>query len=201
MTQFQTTLPTILTQQLADRGSVSPVKVFAQDETRLGLLPVVRRRVTACGVQPVATVTYQFDNFYLYGAVEPTTGASFFLELPYLNSRAFQVWLDGFATTFPDTLNVVVLDNGAGHKAKAVRWPANVVPVFLPPYSPELNPIERLWRDLKDKLADIPVTTIAALSEAMCAIIQHYSHAALQALTSFAYFVHAVEAVQKALYG
>jgi transposase len=199
--QFQTTLPTVLTQQLADRGSRSPVKVFAQDETRLGLLPVVRRRITARGVQPVATVTYQFDNFYLYGAVEPSTGAHFFLELPYLNSRAFQVWLDGFAAAFPDSVNVLVLDNGAGHKAKAVRWPVNVVPVFLPPYSPELNPIERLWRDLKDKLSDIPVKTIDALSEAMGTIIQHYSHATLQSLTSFTYFVHAVEAVQKALYG
>lgn len=201
MRQFQTTLPTVLTQQLADRGSRSPVKVFAQDETRLGLLPVVRRRVTARGVQPVATVTYQFDNFYLYGAVEPSTGAHFFLELPYLNSRAFQVWLDGFAAAFPDSVNVLVLDNGAGHKAKAVRWPVNVVPVFLPPYSPELNPIERLWRDLKDKLSDMPFKTIDALAEAMGTIIQHYSHATLQSLTSFTYFVHAVEAVQKALYG
>jgi len=201
VTQFQTALPTILTQQLADHGRVRPLKVFAQDETRLGLLPVVRRRVTACGVQPVATVTYQFDHFYLYGAVEPTTGASFFLALPYLNSRAFQVWLDGFATAFPASVHVLLLDNGAGHNAKVVRWPANVVPVFLPPYSPELYPIERLWRDLKDKLSDIPVKTIDALSEAMCAIIQHYSHATLQSLTSFAYFVQAVAAVQKALYG
>jgi putative transposase len=201
VTQFQATLPTVLTQQLADRGSRSPVKVFAQDETRLGLLPVVRRRITACGVQPVATVTYPFDNFSLYGAVEPSTGAHCFLELPYLNSRAFQVWLDGFAAAFPDAINVLVLDHGAGHKAKAVRWPVNVMPVFLPPYSPELNPIERLWRDLKDKLSDIPVKTIEALSAAMGAIIQHYSHATLQSLTSFAYFVHAVEAVQKALYG
>ena len=200
MTQFQTALPTLLTQQLEEHSVVSPLKVFAQDETRLGLLPVVRRRITAYGVQPVATVTHQFDNFYLYGAVEPTTGAHFFLALPYLNSRAFQLWLDGFAAAFPQSLNLLVLDNGAGHKAKAVRWPSNVMPVFLPPYSPELNPMERLWRDLKDKLADIPVKTIIELSDAMCSIIQHYSQAALHSLTSFAYFVHAVETVQKALY-
>ena len=110
------------------------VKVFAQDETRLGLLPVVRRRITTRGVQPLATVTYQVENFSLYGAVEPTTGASFLLALPYLNSRAFQPWLDGFAAACPESLNLLVLDNGAGHQAKAVRWPSNVVPVFLPPY-------------------------------------------------------------------
>jgi transposase len=201
VTQFQIALPTLLTQQFTDRSAVGPVKVFAQDETRLGLLPVVRRRITARGVQPVATVLHQFDNFSLYGAVEPTTGASFFLELPYLNSRAFQRWLEGFAAAFPESLNVLVLDNGAGHKAKAVRWPSHVVPVFLPPYSPELNPLERLWRDLKDKLADVPTQTLTELSDAMCSIIQHYSPATLQSLTSFAYFVHAVATAQSALYG
>ena len=82
MTQFQTTLPTVLMAQGADHAPGATLQVFAQDETRLGLLPVVRRRITACGVQPVATVLHQFDNFYLYSAVEPTTGASFLLELP-----------------------------------------------------------------------------------------------------------------------
>jgi len=119
--------------QCADHAPGATLKVVAQDETRLGLLPVVRRRMTACGVQPVATVMPQVDNFYLYGAVEPTTGASCFLALPYLTSRAFQLWLDGFAAAFPESLHLLVLDNGAGHKAKALRWPSNVVPVFLPP--------------------------------------------------------------------
>ena len=201
MTQFQTALPTLLTHQLESRPPIDTIKVFAQDETRLGLLPIVRRRITARGVQPVATVMHQFDNFYLYGAVEPITGASFFLELPSLNSQAFQRWLDGFAAAFPESLNCLVLDNGAGHTAKAVRWPSNVLPIFLPPYSPELNPIERLWRDLKDKLADRSVKTIDELSEAVCHIIQNYSSTTLQSLTSFAYFVHAVETVQSAIYG
>jgi hypothetical protein len=51
----------------------------------------------------------------------------------YLNSRAFTLWLDSFAAAFAQSLNMLVLDHGAGHKAKAVRWPANVVPIFLPP--------------------------------------------------------------------
>jgi DDE superfamily endonuclease len=200
MTQFPTALPALLTQHLTDHVVVGPIQVFAQDETRLGLLPVVRRRITACGVQPIATVLHSFANFYLCGAVEPTTGASFFLELPHLNSRTFQVWLDGFAAAFPDSFNILVLDNGAFHKAKALRWPANVVPVFFPAYSPELNPIERLWRDLKDKLADMVLKTLDELSNAMGALIQHYTPAMLQSLTGFAYFVHAIETARRTLY-
>lgn len=198
MTQFPTALPGLLTQQIADRSGRRPVKVFAQDETRLGVLPVIRRRITACGVQPVVTVTHTFDTFYLYGAVEPTTGASFFLELPYLNSLTFQLWLEGFGEALPDADNIVVLDNGAFHKAKALQWPSNVVPLFLPPDSPELNPIERLWRDLKDKLAEVVAQTIEELSEAVCAIMQSYSDAILQSLTGFTYFVQAVETARQA---
>jgi transposase len=191
----------LLQPQIEHRPQGTPVKVFAQDESRVGLLPLVRRRITACGVQPLATVTHTFANFYLYGAVAPTTGESFFLELPWLNTSAFQLWLDHFAGAFPDSFNLLVLDNGAFHKAQAVQWPANVAAVFLPPYSPELNPIERLWRDLKDKLAAGVFQPLDALSEAVGRILQSYSQAALQSLTGYAYFVQAVTTAIKRVNG
>ena len=192
MTQFQADLPTLLQQQLDHHAPAPPSKVFAQDESRVGLFPIVRRRITACGVQPIATVTHTFDYFYLYGAVEPTTGDSFFLELPWLNTSAFQLWVDHFAEAFPQSFNILVLDNGAFHKAKALQWPSHIVPVFLPPYSPELNPIERLWRDVKDKLADGVARTLDELSTLTGHILQSYSQTALQSLTGYAYFVEAV---------
>jgi hypothetical protein len=190
-----------LHQQLTHCPPDTPVKVFAQDESRVGLLPILRRRITACGVQPVATITHTFESFYLYGAVEPTTGASFFLELPGLNTALFQLWLDHFAQAFPDSFNLLVLDNGAFHKAHALRWPTHVIPVFLPPYSPELNPIERLWRDLKDQLADDVAQTLDDLSETVGAIMQRYSPATLRSLTGFAYFVQAVDTAGKSQNG
>ncbi len=196
MTQFQTTLPTVLHQQPAHCPPGTLVKVFAQDESRVGLLPIIRRCITACGVQPIATVTPTFQSFYLYGAVDPTTGESFFLELPALNSETFQLWLDYFAAAFPQTHNILVLDNGAFHKAQALHWPPNVAPVFLPPYSPELNPIERVWRDLKDRLADITSKTLEELSQTVCRLIQDYSRTTLQSLTGYAYFVQAVQATR-----
>lgn len=193
MKEFPTVLPSKLTQQLAGNRDGLPMKVFAQDETRLGLQPILRRRITACGVQPVATVWQRFDNFYLFGAVEPTTGDSFFLELPLLNSAMFQLWLDDFAQTFAASFNILVLDNGAFHTAKTLRWPPNVAPVPFPPYSPELNPIERLWRDLKDQLAGTVAKTLDDLSDTVCHLIQNYASAALKSLTGFAYFVQAVQ--------
>jgi transposase len=59
--------------------------------------------------------------------------------------------LNEFAQYYPDTLNIVVMDNGSCHKAKSLSIPENIVCLFFPPYSPELNPIERLWQDVKDQ--------------------------------------------------
>ncbi len=126
------------------------MRVFSQDESRFGLLTIRRRRLTARGVQPVGTIQHVFQWFYVYGAVAPTTGEHFFLELPYLNAANFQIFVDAFAQAYPDSLNILVLDKSGAHTAHRLKLPDNVRLVFLPPYCPELNPIERLWRDLKD---------------------------------------------------
>ena len=62
---------------LEKQTTLPRVRLFCQDESRLGLLPVVQRRITSCGVKPVAAVNSQYDWFYLYGAVEPLTGDGF----------------------------------------------------------------------------------------------------------------------------
>ena len=80
------------------------------------------------------------------GAVEPLTGEGFFLEFSHLTGGCFP------SEAFPESLNLLVLDNGRFHHAKSLEVPENVVLLFLPPYSPELNPIERLWQDIKAKL-------------------------------------------------
>ncbi len=172
-----------------------PIKVFSQDESRCGLLTVRRRRLTARGVQPLGTIQHAFDWFYVYGAVAPTTGESFFFELPNLNRINFQVFLDEFARAYPDSLNVLVLDKSGAHTAKQLIIPENVRFVWLPPYSPELNPIERVWRDLKDQLGWQRFSDIEAQQEYVADLLCAYTAPALQSLTAYAYLVDAVNAL------
>jgi transposase len=154
-------------QRVIPPTNTRPVRVFSQDESRFGLLTVRRRRLTACGVQPVGPVQHVFEWFYVYGAVAPTTGERFFLELPYLNADMFQIFLEAFAHAFPDSLNILLLDHSGAHTAQRLRWPGNVGCVWLPPYCPELNPIERVWRDLKDDVAWEQFTDLAAQLDAV----------------------------------
>jgi transposase len=171
------------------------VRVFSQDESRFGLLTVRRRRLTARGVQPVGTVQHIFDWFYVYGAVAPTTGERFFLALPYLNAATFQIFIDTFAHAFPDRLNILLLDNSGAHTAQWIRWPDNVRAVWLPPYCPELNPIERVWRDLKDDLAWQQFTDLDAQELYVADLLQAYDAPTLQALTGYAYLKDAINAL------
>jgi transposase len=169
--------------------------VFSQDESRVGLLTVRRRRLTARGVQPVGSVQHIFEWFYIYGAVAPTTGERFFLELPYLNADTFQLFVDAFAQAFPDSLNILLLDNSGAHTAHRIRWPENVRCVGLPPYCPELNPIERLWRDLKDDLGWQQFMNLDAQQDYVGQLLRAYEAPTLRSLTGYAYLVDAINAL------
>lgn len=77
------------------------------------------------------------------------------------------------------------------NKARSLHLPPNVGLLFLPPYAPELNPIERLWRDLKDGLASSPPPTLEELSAFLTTRLRHYSPARGRSLTGFPSFVAA----------
>ena len=93
---------------------------------------------------------YQYS--WLYAAVQPATGTAFWWELPALDTACFQLFLDQFGQVHADSFNILVLDNAPAHVARAVQPPGNVALVYLPPYCPELNPVERLWQALKRHL-------------------------------------------------
>ena len=171
------------------------MRVFSQDESRVGLLTIRRRRLTASGIQPVGLIQHVFEWFYVYGAVAPTTGERFFLELPYLNADTFQLFVDAFGHAFPDSLNILLLDNSGAHTAQHIRWPEHVRCVWLPPYCPELNPIERVWRDLKDTLAWLQFNDLDAQQVYVGDLLQGYDPPALQALTGYPYLVEAINAL------
>jgi transposase len=172
-----------------------PIRVWTQDESRFGLMSIIRRRLTLRGVKPLAPYQHEFANTYVYGAVEPITGESFWLELPRLDSQLFQIFLDHFSLAYPDSLNLIVLDNGSFHTTRKLNLPNNIRLIFTPPYTPEVNPIERVWLDLKTQLAGLVHSSLDGLSETIASAIQSYSPTKLQSLTSYPFFTQAVNAL------
>lgn len=129
------------------------VNLYFQDESRFGLMTILRRMITAKGIKPIAPYQHKFKNLYLFGAFSGINGDRFLLEMPYCNSDAFQVFLDLFAQHNPEEFKIIILDNGAFHRAKSLVIPDNIALLFLPPYSPELNPAENMWQYIKGKVS------------------------------------------------
>ena len=73
--------------------------------------------------------------------------------MPYCSADTFQIFLDQFSEKNANQFNILVLDNGAFHKAKSLKIPQNIGLIFLSPYSPELNPAEKMWQFLKKKFS------------------------------------------------
>jgi transposase len=194
MRDFQATCQEQL-QDVIPPENTRPVRVFSEDESRCGLLTVRRWRLTAQGGQPIGGIQHTFAWFYVYGAVASTTGERFFLELPDLNADMFQLFVDAFAQAFPDSLNLLLLDHSGAHTAQRLRWPENVRAVWLPPYCPELNPIERRWRDLTDDLAWQQFVDLDAQQHYVADLLPAYDALTLQALTGYTDLVEAIHAL------
>lgn len=84
------------------------------------------------------------------GAVRVSDGRFVSLIMPEMNTRIFQMFLDEMQMRVGDKRVVMIVDNATWHKTKALKW-GKIEPMYLPPYSPDLNPIERIWLDLKEK--------------------------------------------------
>lgn len=122
-------------------------------------------------------------------------GERFFLALPALDSQLFQLFLNQFAQADLPTLHLLVLDNGPAHIARQLSLPANVRLVFTPPYTPEVNPMERVWEDLDARIAGATPATLDALVDLLFAELRAYTPAQLASLTGYPFFKDAANEV------
>lgn len=177
--------------------SAQPVRLFFQDEARVGLHLPKYRRLTAKGVCPVQPFEPLYEYYWLYGAVEPTTGEAHFWEMPAPGADCFSLYLSKLSEAYPDTVNIVVLDGAPAHTAKAVVVPENVVLLPLPPYSPELNPLERLWLHMRrqiDVFDERVRTMLSGLREHVAEIVRSLTPEAIRSLTGYDYILQATGA-------
>jgi putative transposase len=126
------------------------IQIWVQDEARFGqkgsLTCVWARR----GSRPRAPKQTQYESLYLTGAVCPATGAAAAILTPTLNADIVNLFFDELATQIPEGVHVILVWDQAGyHVSHELRVPKNVSLLYLPPYSPELNPMENLWHYLR----------------------------------------------------
>lgn len=150
----------------------SRFNIYCQDESRFGLLTLAHKALTKKGVKPLCNYQHRFDNTYLFGAFSAVNGNHLILEMPHCNSSTFQTFLEHLSGQDEQEFKIVILDNGAFHHTKSLIIPSNIALVFLPPYSPELNPAKKVWWMIKRELKMKLFKTIEELQEALSVAIK-----------------------------
>ena len=138
-------------------------------------------------MKPICPFQQVFQSTYLFGAFSPINGASFLLELPFCNTDSFQLFLNEFSKQKLNELNVIVLDNGAFHKAKCLKIPKNIILIFLPNYSPELNPAEKMWAKFKRAFTNKLHKTLDQVSNFIIEQVQNLKVKEIKSICAFDY--------------
>ena len=135
---------------VGDQAQGRRLEIWFQDESRIGQKGGLTRQWARRGSRPRQPKDQRHTAAYIFAAICPATEKTAALVLPYVDTPAMNLHLAEIsAQVAADAHAVVILDQAGWHGAKALRVPDNISLLSLPPYSPELNPVENLWQFIK----------------------------------------------------
>jgi transposase len=126
-----------------------PTYLMFQDEARFGRLSDPRRCWAPMPFRPLVQSALIREYKYIYGAVCPTTGNLDYMMADNMKTDTMSIFLRNVSKAHPNRFVVMVVDGASSHKAANLAIPKNLFLIFLPPYSPELNPAEQIWNSLR----------------------------------------------------
>jgi transposase len=137
------------------------VHIWVEDEHRYGLMKVIRRCWTLKGHRPKVSHNDRYEWGYIYGAVDIVTGKAEFIYSPTVTLEWSKEFLKQLVSTDPEAIHIVLWDNAGFHPEKLEgELSESVRFVPFPAYSPELNPIEPLWNQVKQEIGNIVWSTL-----------------------------------------
>ena len=135
---------------IAEAHPDQEVQVWFEDEARFGQKGTLTRVWARRGSRPRAVRQNKFTSLYVLAAVCAATGAVSALIMPELNAEVLNLFLEQMSRELPAGVHAVLIWDGAGyHTSQDLKVPSNISVIQLPPYSPELNPVENLWHYIR----------------------------------------------------
>jgi len=179
--EFKQELPQKV-QKLQEKYPGAKIEVWFFDEHRVGLKPILRKVWAPVGERPIAVVEHRYEWLYVYGFVEPKTGKMYWYLIPRVNTK----WLNLVLKTFAEEVGaseqkiiLLVQDRAGWHTSQKVQMPTGIIGELLPPYSPELQPAERLWSLVDEPLVNEHFESIDELENVLatrCCVLQEMTN-------------------------
>ena len=172
-----------------------PLRVMFQDEARFGRITDPRRCWAPKGVRPVVSSQLVREYTYLYGAVSPQDGKSDFLMLPSMNLANMEIFLQELRLRYPNEYICIFFDGAPGHSLQGLKIPENMVIEKIPAYSPETNPTENIWDDMREKFfGNLVFHSMEAVEERLCEAARAYEddHEKVKSITGWQWILSAI---------
>lgn len=134
-----------------EQNAYQKVRLMYQDEAGFGRISKLGVCWAPGGVRPHVASHHIREYRYYYGAVDAHTGDSFFIIAGGCNSDWMNEFLRQLSLAYPEDYILLVMDNAVWHKAQSLQIPANIAFAFIPPYTPEMNPIEQVWAEIRKR--------------------------------------------------
>ena len=141
----------MLAEALTNNTENMSVHVMFQDEARFGRLSDPRRCWAPWPIRPLVKKALIREYVYAYAALTPTDGQLEWMLGSKMDTSTMNVFLQQVSKRHPEEFVVMVLDGAPSHRSTQLEIPENMALLHLPAYSPELNPAEHLWDELRDK--------------------------------------------------
>lgn len=158
--------------EMKEKYAGKEIGLWFFDEHRLGLKPILRKVWSKVGERPIAIVEPRYEWLYVYGFVEPKTGKTLWYLIPRVNTKWLNIVYEQFAKDAgvgEEKVILLVEDQAGWHKSEKVKVPEGIEREHLPPYSPELQPAERLWTLVDEPLVNEHFESLEKIEEVLVA--------------------------------
>ena len=161
-----------------------PVRIMFQDEAGFGRINTPKYCWTD-GNRPSVPCHHIREYRYVFGAVDPCTGDDYFLVTPLCNTVCMNLFLKGLSKQYADEEILLICDGAAWHKSGTLEVPENIQLFHIPPYTPEMNPIEQVWREIRTRgFKNEVFQTLEDVINRLCKTIRSLTKDVIRSITS-----------------
>ena len=160
------------------------MRILFQDEAGFGRISKPTASWCRKGVRPIVSCHHIREYRYVYGAVEPETGDSCFWVMTRCDTESMNFFLEKLSEQFADDYILLICDGAAWHKSNELIVPENIELFFIPPYTPEMNPIEQIWKEIRKRGFQNEIfDSLEAVIDRLCFTIKNLPATVIESIT------------------
>jgi putative transposase len=159
------------------------IKIMFEDEASFGRISDISRCWAPEGVRPLVPYHVVREHMQVYGAVDPIEGDSCFIAAPKCNTAWMNEFLKTLSKRFIDDYILLLMDNASWHKSKTLEIPENIRIIYLPPCTPEMNPIEQVWPHVRLDFKNKVFNSLNDLVDKLCDSLNAISNSIVKSIT------------------